>query len=245
MGGGWRGGIPAPRGSSGSLAPPPPLQRQLVSTRRQLGRIADWWGKYGFIDPDEPVDHPSAARHGGKIFLAIEDVQDEIEGVGSLVSYFVYVDSNGVGAMHVRPAGSAAALEGPRTDACSRLPWPGRRVPSAAPAAAGGPCCESGALRRHRLRPFLLLHRLPAVAARQGRVWRRIHTRATRRGSASGVSFPFRWLWSRVGANCLRRRCGWRCRAGACLGFRRRLRRLPPADRRQRRPRRRAPRRPR
>jgi len=68
----------------------------------------DWRGKYGWIQPAEPIDHPMAMRHGGKIYLGSDDVQEELEGVGAAVTFFVYVDESGVGAMNVRPASGAA-----------------------------------------------------------------------------------------------------------------------------------------
>merc|ERR1712048_941089 len=57
---------------------------------------------------------PESKKHGGKLYLAHEDVEVELEGVGASVSFFVYADGNGLGAMNVRPA---TALKTPATPA--------------------------------------------------------------------------------------------------------------------------------
>jgi len=82
-------------------------QRKLVSTKRVVGTILDWRGKFGWIQPAQPVDHP---RYDGKIYLAEEDVQDELAGVGAPVTFFVYCDGNGLGAMNVRPSTEEAVI---------------------------------------------------------------------------------------------------------------------------------------
>lgn len=88
-----------------------PTQRTLVMTKRLVGTVIDWRGKFGWIQPAEPLDHPGTLRSGGKVFLSNADLLEGICGVGSHVSFFMYSDANGVGAMNVRLAsGEALAL---------------------------------------------------------------------------------------------------------------------------------------
>jgi len=76
---------------------------------RITGTINEWKGKFGWIEPDTPVEHPDAARRGGRLFLAQDDVLELISGVGAHVSFYVYGDHSGLGAMLVVPSDSATA----------------------------------------------------------------------------------------------------------------------------------------
>ena len=49
-------------------------ERSVVSMVPRLGTITKWFGNYGWIEPDKPVDHPSAEMREGKIFLHAKDV---------------------------------------------------------------------------------------------------------------------------------------------------------------------------
>lgn len=80
-----------------------PEQRALVALRRASGAVISWGSSIGWIQPLKPVDHPCFGRFGGKIFFAAEDVQEPISAEGAAVTFFVYVDANGLGAMDVRP----------------------------------------------------------------------------------------------------------------------------------------------
>jgi len=80
-------------------------ERQVLSTKRVIGIIQDWRGVFGWIKPNAPVDHPLVkGPQKGLVYLSAEDVQDELEGVGALVSFLAFADARGVGAMNVRPA---------------------------------------------------------------------------------------------------------------------------------------------
>lgn len=68
------------------------------------GKIVSWRGSFGWIQPTAPLNHPEAQRRGGKVYLSVSDAESEIGGVGSTVTFFVYSDGNGLGAMHCRPA---------------------------------------------------------------------------------------------------------------------------------------------
>jgi len=76
---------------------------------RITGKIVEWKNKFGWIEPDSPIAHPEANRKGGKIYLSQEDVAEVISGVGAHVSFYVYADGTGLGAMLCVPSDSAAA----------------------------------------------------------------------------------------------------------------------------------------
>lgn len=80
-----------------------PARTPLLSGQRLTGCILTWRGSYGWISADEPISHPSAARHGGSVFVSMTDVTDSRlemkEGVR--VSFTTYVDSEGVGAADI------------------------------------------------------------------------------------------------------------------------------------------------
>jgi len=80
-------------------------QRQKVIKQRVTGKLTDWKGHFGWIQPSQPINHPDAQKHKGKVYMAHEDVEAEISGVGANVSFFVYKDNAGLRAMNVRQAG--------------------------------------------------------------------------------------------------------------------------------------------
>mmetsp|Transcript_25231 Transcript_25231/g.58072 ORF Transcript_25231/g.58072 Transcript_25231/m.58072 type:complete len:455 (+) Transcript_25231:96-1460(+) len=84
--------------------------RSRVTKWRVNGTLADWKGGHGWIEPDRPIDHPEASKHKGRVFMAHKDVEEEIDGVGAAVSFFVYKDTNGLGAEQVRPARAKAII---------------------------------------------------------------------------------------------------------------------------------------
>lgn len=110
--------------------------RTKVVNQRVTGRISEWKGKFGWINPDQPINHPDARKKGCRVYLGIEDVEDEIEGIGSQVSFFVYADGSGLGAMNCRPSqggGGAQALRpAPRAAAPARPAQPAGPPPRAA-----------------------------------------------------------------------------------------------------------------
>jgi len=90
-------------------------ERVKVTTRRVTGRLLEWKGTCGWILPDSRIDHPLATKRGGKIYLAQEDVEQDL--VNENVSFFVYADSSGLGARNCIPAkGPAAAAVQVRQD---------------------------------------------------------------------------------------------------------------------------------
>lgn len=83
--------------------------RTPVSGPRQIGTVLDWKGKFGWIKPSKPINHPSSSKNGGKVYLAAEDVVEELDGVGATVSFQLYSDKSGLGAADVKMAKGAAA----------------------------------------------------------------------------------------------------------------------------------------
>jgi len=78
--------------------------RTKILPQRVTGKITDWKGKFGWIQPDRPIQHPEAKFHKGLIYLSQMDVEAEISGIGANVNFFVYSDGTGLGASNVRPA---------------------------------------------------------------------------------------------------------------------------------------------
>lgn len=106
--------------------------RRLVSTKRIHGTILDWHDKYGWIQAAQPIDHPDAARTEGKIFLAAQDVQEGPPVIGAAVTFFMYLDENGLGAMNVRQSTKEAV------QAADGMPVSVTAVPEEAKGGSGG-----------------------------------------------------------------------------------------------------------
>ena len=39
------------------------------------GEMVEWKGKYGWIKPHEPVDHPAAGAHRGRLYVHLVDLE--------------------------------------------------------------------------------------------------------------------------------------------------------------------------
>jgi len=79
-------------------------KREVLHDEPLLGTIIEWKGKFGWVKPNDTIMHPLASKHQGDLYLSQEDVEEEIEGVGSVVQFILYGDSRGLGASCVRPA---------------------------------------------------------------------------------------------------------------------------------------------
>jgi len=86
--------------------------RQKIGGPRVTGTVKDWKGNYGFIIPSTKVDHPDAGKKGGKIYFSQDDVEAELSGVGATVSFFLYKNNTGLGAMNVRPGKAGGKAQG-------------------------------------------------------------------------------------------------------------------------------------
>lgn len=92
---------PANVPADGGPASAEPLPRELLGGAYVSGKVAEWRGRYGWIDLDEPFDHPEAGRNRGRIYLHVNDwqVSDGPPKVGSPVQFHLYVDRLGLGAV--------------------------------------------------------------------------------------------------------------------------------------------------
>jgi len=77
--------------------------REMLHDEFLIGTIVAWKGKFGWIKPDDEIDHPEIEKHKGDLYLKQEDVEEEIEGVGARVQFMLYSDGMGLGAANVTP----------------------------------------------------------------------------------------------------------------------------------------------
>lgn len=85
-----------------ATARPQPGERKRVTEAPIFGALVEWRGKFGWIQPEEPVDHPEASFHRGRIFLSIEDAPEgKPAEVGAQFNFHVYADGSGLGAEDV------------------------------------------------------------------------------------------------------------------------------------------------
>lgn len=80
----------------------PNLPRTRVTQEPITGEVLEWKGKFGWVQPSEPIDHPLATRREGKVWVSCGDLQGVEElTVGSLVQFHVYSDASGLGGEEV------------------------------------------------------------------------------------------------------------------------------------------------
>lgn len=82
--------------------------RTKVTSTRVTGKVVEWKGSFGWIQPDTKINHPEAAMNRGKIYLSEKDIEQEIPEVGCNVTFFVYADGTGLGASECKPSGAPA-----------------------------------------------------------------------------------------------------------------------------------------
>merc|ERR1712187_724731 len=72
-----------PRSPSGADLP-----RERLTAEKFSGEVVEWKGKFGYIMPSEPVEHPDAQKRDGKLWVSMKDIeatgQTEL-AVGSVV----------------------------------------------------------------------------------------------------------------------------------------------------------------
>lgn len=84
----------------------PQAPRDRVVPESLSGRVIQWKGTYGWIEPSQPIDHPDMQKQAGwqggagRIFVHAEDVVPKWRSltVGALVEFFLYHDGQGLGA---------------------------------------------------------------------------------------------------------------------------------------------------
>jgi len=95
-------------------------EREDISGPRQTGTILDWKGSFGWIQPSKPIEHELAQRRGGKVFLSVEDVTTELEGVGAVVNFTLYADTSGLGAADCKAGPAPAGKASPPTKGAAK-----------------------------------------------------------------------------------------------------------------------------
>jgi len=109
--------------------------RRLLGKSRVHGVLASWSGRshgFGWIVPEEAVDHPSAKMHRGRVFVSSRDADYDLM-VGDQVSFRLYSDANGLGAEDCRIAsrGPSRSARTPSSGSAHRSScrggqmWPG------------------------------------------------------------------------------------------------------------------------
>lgn len=79
---------------------PAKASRKQVSSKRIVGTVHVWQKTWGWIKPVEELDHPDAGKTGGRVYIHQSDLRgDGNLEIGSDVSFFLYVDRRGLGAM--------------------------------------------------------------------------------------------------------------------------------------------------
>mmetsp|Transcript_91782 Transcript_91782/g.213437 ORF Transcript_91782/g.213437 Transcript_91782/m.213437 type:complete len:388 (-) Transcript_91782:46-1209(-) len=80
---------------------------------RCVGQVLVMLRHYGWIAPLDPIEHPDSHKNGGRIYVAAADVEPgNVLAAGDRVSFFLYVDMQGLGAEGCSLA-SACPARGP------------------------------------------------------------------------------------------------------------------------------------
>jgi len=62
------------------------------------GKVVEWKGYYGWVEPDAPIEHPKAAKHKGHLYVHQRDVLDgSALSKGQTVNFHIYEDESGLG----------------------------------------------------------------------------------------------------------------------------------------------------
>ncbi|CAE7825150.1 FRA10AC1 [Symbiodinium microadriaticum] len=89
------------RGKGHTLPRVPSSER--ISETPMIGEVLEWKGKYGWLKPQEPIQHEKASRHRGKIFASVADLVGVTElTVGRLVQFRLFSDQSGLGAEEIQ-----------------------------------------------------------------------------------------------------------------------------------------------
>ncbi|CAJ1385586.1 unnamed protein product [Effrenium voratum] len=113
-----------------------------VELSSEIGEVLSWKGRFGWIRPEKRINHEEAAKHGGRVYVHISDVEGRQElSENSRVSFLAYGDGDGLGAEQVRVEGQALGrdiIAGVATVVRTRATQRGYGVgPSAPPRPAG------------------------------------------------------------------------------------------------------------
>lgn len=79
-------------------------KRNIVHPKPLSGKVSKWLGQFGWLKPNDTIDHPAMQKSKGLLYFSQEDVQTEIKGIGSVVRFMLYEDQRGLGAASVKAA---------------------------------------------------------------------------------------------------------------------------------------------
>lgn len=82
------------------------MERQKIAPNRFFGTVVSWKSDFGWILPSEKISHPLASKRGGKLYVTSEDCDGWTLEEGQSVSFNIYKDTNGLGAMNCKAAGT-------------------------------------------------------------------------------------------------------------------------------------------
>merc|ERR1712048_154969 len=90
------------KGKGKSKTPGHMLKRTVIEGEPLGGTVLEWKGKYGWIEPSEPIEHEKADKHKGRIWVSKDDIGDLEELTeGCEVSFQIWEDASGIGAAEV------------------------------------------------------------------------------------------------------------------------------------------------
>lgn len=126
-------------------------------------QVLSWKGRFGWIRADKRINHQESAKHGGRIYVHISDVDGREELTeNARVSFMAYSDGDGLGAEQVRaesqlppspayPTGAASVVKTravpPAQQRSSPGAGPGQSASSAAKSAAKASATVAGPLK--------------------------------------------------------------------------------------------------
>jgi len=85
---------PAPRRNDG-----PDLPRERLSDNQITGEVLEWKGRFGWVRPTDPIEHPMASKHNSRVYVNEKDLVDTKSlDAGNKVQFFAYSDESGIGA---------------------------------------------------------------------------------------------------------------------------------------------------
>lgn len=130
---------------AGAKAAAPGSQNQKQTTRQRAvqtrlhGEVIEWKGAYGWIKPDEKINHAEARKHGARVYVNREDVRNNhwlYEG--ARVVFYAYADGDGIGAEKVMLEPETPAENGKLSDNSGNVSAAPaeRRIPGMPPPAA-------------------------------------------------------------------------------------------------------------
>merc|ERR1712125_84447 len=75
------------------------LERTRITEEKFTGEVTEWKGKFGFVKPQEAIDHPKAGKRDGCLFVAKDDIEGGLTELtqGSLCEFHIYEDKAGLG----------------------------------------------------------------------------------------------------------------------------------------------------